>query len=87
MLACGKDLRLLVAQPSTEEYVNSGGVELLQMFIQFIFVLELRRCVGIRMCNSNTPMDTSLFLIASPCILRVDEYIANYICTIANVFI
>ena len=27
VLACGKDLRLLVAQPSTEEYVNSGGAE------------------------------------------------------------
>ena len=27
MLACGKDLRLLVAQPPTEEYVSSGGAE------------------------------------------------------------
>jgi len=57
--------------------------KLLHMFIQFIFVLELRRCVGIRMCNSNTPMDTSLFLTASPRVMRVDEYIANYICTFA----
>ena len=27
VLACGKDLRLLATQPSTEEYVNSGGAE------------------------------------------------------------
>ena len=56
-------------------------LKLLQMFIQVMFVLELRRCVGIRMCNSNTPMYTSSFLTASPRIKRVDEYIANYICT------
>ena len=34
--------------------------KLLQMFIQFIFVLELRRCVGIQMCNSNTPINSSI---------------------------
>ena len=27
MLACGKDLHLLVAQPSTEEYVRSEGAK------------------------------------------------------------
>ena len=37
------------------------------------FVFELRRCVGIRMCNSNTSMDISLFLIVLPRIMRVDE--------------
>ena len=58
--ACGKDLRLLAAQTSTEAYMLAQEVlENVLLVFHIIFVFELRRCVGIRMCNSNTPIKSS----------------------------
>ena len=45
----------LLQNPIKQEVLKNV---LLVLFI--IFVFELRRCVGIRMCNSNTPMFTSI---------------------------
>ena len=89
-LLCLPMMRSLVLRKDLLEpksLIKQEVLENVLLVLLIIFVFELRRCVGIRMCNSNTPINSSIILLHTSIRIRTARPHIDVLCVKPIMFV